>query len=620
MLPSLLPLELICHIATFLSPKDKLSCVLVSRSWRNVFQDSLWQTMEISQQKTLNSICSMSQSAQSVYKRHGQLVRKLCLQGDTVATAKNISTLQDCFGNLRSLYIQRDCLSDACFGDNINWSPWKSLTELDLELDDLAIETPEKSVLSILSHLPRLVRLNLGQFWQGRTISFSMEDIETLHDHLPYLSYLSLKVDLADFSAQDLLESTAVVPAKRLRELTIHSRVTDRRWFYYFARKYSRLTTFKWMTRGAKKIEDDHHSEAAAMLSVLPCAFPYLKTVDITACGDPRRSYLIFRDLFCALRVPIKELTYNVVSPFDEHELFEKIVQLCTNSYTETLERLTIGNSMTRQRPFSVLKSFHRLPRLVHLDFSSPNSHVDLDGILDRCQSLKTMCVGQGSLSTKPSSLSPTPHGLRLIEFNKMKIKSSALSYLSSRCRRLNYMYLRNSSIYGQISEKSRNLAIDMSFTRFELLRIQAIKVYSNSDLTSTDPSIDLITLARSAPTPPPRKGSKPSASFPLSFYSKGTHVQNWLHSDCKIELAVGGACLMQTLEKQDIDHACVSLMDRPYNKDLDKDRTRSPQETNDWPKSLCLGYATLRCGIIDAYEIDSIKPPTDCFWKNLKN
>ncbi|KAL0077618.1 hypothetical protein J3Q64DRAFT_1746528 [Phycomyces blakesleeanus] len=636
MLTSILPLELIFHIASYLSPKDKLRCILVARSWRNIFQDSLWETMEISHQKILDSVCHLPLSNQNVYKRHGQLVRKLCIQEDVVTTAQNISTLQDCFWNIRSLYVQRDCLSETCFGDNVNWSPWKSLTELDLELDYLTVQTPEKKILNILSHLPRLVRLNLAQFWQGRTIAFSVQDLETLHAHLPDLAQLSLKVDFAQFSTKDLLQSTSLKPAKRVKELTIHSRITDHRWFYYFTRKYSGLTTLKWMTRGVKKIQDDHHSEAASMLSVLPCAFAHLKTVDISACGDPRRSYLIFRDLFCALKVPIKQLTYNVSSSLDEHELIERIVQLSTNSYSDTLERLTIGNSMLRQRPFSVVTALNRSPRLVHFDFSSPNSLVELDVVLDRCPSLKTLCISQGSLSTKPSPpITPVSlqHGLRLIDLNGVKVKSSALSYLSSRCRSLNYMHLKNTSIYGQISEKTRNLCIDMSFSRFELLRIHAIKVYSNSDLTSTDPSIELITLARSAPTPPPRKKARSSStsSFPLSLYRKGTHVQNWLHSDCEIELAIGGACSMQMLDKQDIDHACVSLIDRPYNKeDQGKMVNNSLRRINTsgtsgrsnptWPKSLCLGYSTLKCGIIEVYEIDSIKSHTDCFWKNLKN
>ncbi|KAL0077641.1 hypothetical protein F4703DRAFT_1880258 [Phycomyces blakesleeanus] len=243
MLASQLPFEITIHISNYLSTKDRIECSRVCQAWAIAFQESLWDSIVISDKTTLNNICHPGSAIYQTYRTNGCYVKSLDLGLRLFATDKQLHTLQNHFKNLQYLRTQCSSLSATDFGTNApNWSMWGTLTKLEMNLGFIKTPHIKAKLLDILACLPRLEQLHIAQDYTSKTVQFTLRDFETLHASLPLLEHLTLDMESQLITTSDLkLVQKNITPATKLKSLVFTVNRSGHRWLYYFAIKYPNI-------------------------------------------------------------------------------------------------------------------------------------------------------------------------------------------------------------------------------------------------------------------------------------------------------------------------------------------------------------------------------------------
>ncbi|KAI9010396.1 hypothetical protein CLU79DRAFT_839680 [Phycomyces nitens] len=603
-----LPFEVISIIANLLTTKDKLHCVLVCKAWRQPFQSSLWNTVEITSQNKLKSICN-SLCRPSVYKLHGGCVQQLNFSGECRTTNDQLFKIQKYFRNLQRLYIGRFCLESFSLGTTVDWSLWECLTELKIDLYRTRIIC-EQERQKLFSCLPSLRRLTITQSKNDTPFLFSLDNFEDLHCSLSKLEHLSLNIDLKSLTSKDQVRLWLVTPTKSITTINFCTRGMTTKWLCYFARKYPNITNLGLETTDNHGMPDLDQEDALRTFSGLPAAFSQLKRAMISTNGAPETSHMVLWDLLSLFTIPLKHIAYKFDSVPHTPELVLRIIQKCMRLCPNTIETLSLECGFCPYRPQPVATVFELCPRLVDLYIDIFHGIIMVDVILDNCKALKRFKVSKGSLELaqdKPKD--PIMHGLRIIEITGATVLTTIFKYISFHCRKLNYTSLAMVKVIGDISETG-SVSIDMPYTQFKILQLFYVQCYTSYDTMCEAIGMNLMVLSKPKSSLEHSRHQGPFISLAQDLESNS---QMWIHTFYEKSKIHGWAPNSRALMKKEVKFARKYYRNFQDNKNTSSTRNVERSWTGEvawhnWKEDLCRGYFVFNCGDIDEYYIHQEK------------
>ncbi|KAL0095259.1 hypothetical protein F4703DRAFT_1823389 [Phycomyces blakesleeanus] len=603
MLASELPFEILSHIASFIAPDKNFDYTVVCRAWKIPFQESMWSRMNIYTRKKLEDACNTPASNQSYYKIHGHLVRELTLSKRLQTSDRQLRILQDLFPSLRSLYIYEESVDNIEFGVMADWSIWRSLTHLKICVEGFEIEVNVKKFLELLSFLPCLKRLEYVKALCGLSSLFKIDDFETLHRHLPQLTYLSTAMDLDNISPNDIQTITNSNPASALTTAEIRVDHMDIRWLWYFAQKYPNIRTLEWKIINTGFDTSVSPDEVISLFPSLTFAFPHLNKVVMKGESEKVSMHLAFWDLVYQFRAPIKHLVYYLAGRRNIPELLEQIIKKCMKTllllcWAEMCDPLIIPNALGI------------CTHLQSLNLEVRRSSIALDVILDNCSLLKKLKLTSQRVSIQPdASNSPKLHGLRFLELRMATIKSTLFQYISSRCRSLNYMRLASINIFGPLLPKTGSLNLDMPHTCFERLELNCVVFCASHDDWSIEMPINFMALSQTNSTPCDKNTPSQLVWFHLHRPSRCGHQRDQI----------------RILKKAEAKYS------RKYFRAFERKTVKNPDSQNGvrrsyhgqvlkhlWKKDLPLGYARLNCKYSRNFVVDTSMSYINVLWDSI--
>ncbi|OAD72474.1 hypothetical protein PHYBLDRAFT_78086 [Phycomyces blakesleeanus NRRL 1555(-)] len=243
-------------------------------------------------------------------------------------------------------------------------------------------------------------------------------------------------------------------------------------------------------------------------------------------------------------------------------------------------------------------------PRLVDLEIKCCGVSIALDNVLDNCTALRRLSFCNGLLYINPETNErPIQHGLRTLELDTVTTKSFVFNYISSRCRDLEYMALIQTQIYESVSEKTKGLHINMSYTNFKKLYLDHVLFYLSDDFMNMNITIKLVLLSQL--TDPRKTNKDPEHGNVESF---ATHIA-WFHlSDAlKNNTSLNSLDITQLSEEDGYDITRQFLdfqLKRNYNSQEAKTFIREQTSVHPWKKDICEGCVEFTCGRINEYRI----------------
>ncbi|KAL0073043.1 hypothetical protein J3Q64DRAFT_1861373 [Phycomyces blakesleeanus] len=276
-----LPLEIMYLVANLLAPRYKLECVRVCILWRVVFEDSLWETIIINSPDDLKGVCNAVTTRTNRYNKAGNRTRRLYM-GDSISAENNqLYSLQKSFPNLKYLIISRNSLRNEHNIAKRGWSFWRELTHLKLFMNESGTQNQIQKLHRLSLYLPNIKNLECFSTIKSRAPTYTLEDFEALHSNMPALEYLCLPANVAILSDRDIELIFSTKPAKSTTGIKFQITTIDIRWLCYFAKKYPNLSTFEWIEVEPFYRHYVFETEAAQILSKLPCAFTHVNKVHI---------------------------------------------------------------------------------------------------------------------------------------------------------------------------------------------------------------------------------------------------------------------------------------------------------------------------------------------------
>ncbi|KAL0073637.1 hypothetical protein J3Q64DRAFT_1826677 [Phycomyces blakesleeanus] len=147
---------------------------------------------------------------------------------------------------------------------------------------------------------------------------------------------------------------------------------------------------------------------------------------------------------------------------------------------------------------------------LVNPEINSCDVSIELKNILDNCVALKELRFFDGELlfytsienrgsKPKEQDYQEQKHGLRVLELDNVLTSAEMFSHLSFRCRGLEYMELKSTSIQSVIGTSGRIplLLLDMSYSSFKVLKLFDIRCTLSEDQLLESRFIKLILLSQ---------------------------------------------------------------------------------------------------------------------------
>ncbi|KAI9013894.1 hypothetical protein CLU79DRAFT_721960 [Phycomyces nitens] len=394
-----LPFEILIYIASFLSTNDRLSCITTCKTWEPAFQETLWNTVDIRHKGKLNAIHNLLVSkGDSIYSQ-GKHVRKLVFAVGLKVNSDQLCSFQKHCQKIQHLVIREGGLSKDYFLKRPDWKLWGSLTSLEICLSGLNLVNEPKELNYILSHLPRLRRLDYVDAMMGPRPVYKLDDFETLHAHLPQLEHLSMAVWLDSIPTKDLSLIQATPPAASLTTMKLYVDNMDIWWTYYMAQKYPNISTLEMKIDTEFRRPNDFRQSATLELFNISRAFPCLENTVITCRPNTEWSQLTLWNLLCRFDTPQRHLKYDLHSCYDMSGSLERTVSASIQSCTKTLESFHISSYIDFSDLCKVSKVLGFCPNLVDLQITSYITVVGLDVFLDHCLVLKSLTLGVSMLS-----------------------------------------------------------------------------------------------------------------------------------------------------------------------------------------------------------------------------
>ncbi|KAI9030877.1 hypothetical protein CLU79DRAFT_731836 [Phycomyces nitens] len=547
MLVSELPLEILTNIAAFSPKETKLQCTMVCKSWQMAFQDSLLDTIKLTENNIPGmAVLSKMTNLARFFRKNGHRVRTLIIHMDSFLSVNQLETLQEYFNGIKSLCIQHKTLHWHEPASRFGWKGWRSLTHLEIEISKLNHGRRMDKTFEILSCLPNLTSLYMIDNERSPQYKFTWRTMDFLHGCLPRLETLQAKIPLVNIPVHQINQIGNVLPAETMTSVHLSLTNSSLGWAYYSNLKYPNLHTLGLLTKsqvgetGEEKMltfglsqeddavdsdyendsENDNDSdtfywndyededtsddtedeeipeetpedtleEATKIFSVLPRFFPCLKKLYMNKNLMSERENDLFWKLIRQFGVPIKYLNHISCSPLMDISSAEKTIVDCVQGFSPTIETLYYK---VYTNPMKSRLNISTPPMLVYHYFCLTDLNIQLctedmalDIILDHCPALRILIMCVDQLTLcESATYNSVPHGLERLELCGVKARTSVFNYLSVRCKYLTNMALKNARIFGPICQETGNLCLDMPYTRFDTLILGNVRFYSESDL-----------------------------------------------------------------------------------------------------------------------------------------
>ncbi|KAI9028098.1 hypothetical protein CLU79DRAFT_551573 [Phycomyces nitens] len=433
------------------------------------------------------------------------------------------------------------------------------------------------------------------------SLSFSLNDIETIHLHLKHLEYLKLKLKLLPISDIAFAQMADVSPATTMRKLRIGSKNTDHRWLSYFTHKYPNLRKIELCTINSPADPKDQRNSAMAILFKDPLVFQHLKNLDIryyNYVGEEDKFAWKISDSKNTMinRVVVSINQTGAYSPNNLCDVPKRITDACLTKYSKSIRSFHLSCKSMHTVPIQLIEMENTLCNLVKLEINSPVS-VELDTFLCIAPRLKSLQLEHADIQIKDELYTSKRFRLQSFKVKDAKITSDVLRFLSFHCRDLKELDLIESSVCAN-SKTPGFQFIDMAYTRLEMLNIYSTEfiVNENNEYPNTT-NIALIT--RPVEDIPPKQEYDPNALPTVIGEPTKTHYDWFYASEHKIMLPISAArayriiCFFSTYEE---------------NKIIMLQEARKKKEAYDhWSEKFVFGYTKIRLGYVVNYKVPTI-------------
>ncbi|KAL0097889.1 hypothetical protein J3Q64DRAFT_1715693 [Phycomyces blakesleeanus] len=475
-----LPFEVLVRIASLLSLEDKLSCTAVCKAWKPLFQESLWDTLYIQNERKLIDICYSTASHNCIYPENGSRVKEIYMSKGLLPSIEEIMVIQRMFHNTDLLYAPLRVLGSPDIQKFTESYSWKSLTCLEIIID--GFDSPVERIPSFIkatAYLPCLTRLEFVKNYTESSLIYTINDIEDLHSNLPHLKYLSLNGGVSDITTNNMIIFSHIIPAKCLTVAKLDLESMDIVWLYYSMCKYSNIKSLHWNISKSLIAQDDFIDYINIQIKKIPNPLKYMNTLVIkdTWCNEETYEYLY--KLISYHKPPISHIKYSkCITYHTENELYllSDNIRNLVGAFSQSLQKIEITTNANFSDINTIMKELGSCPDLVELHLSLSNTLIDIDVLLNHCVGLKKLKLsGKRVFISSDVPENTTPHGLCLLEVSRTIANTNLFYYISFRCRHLKYMHLNYMNVFGTFTKSTRGIVINMPHTHLQLLLLNCV-------------------------------------------------------------------------------------------------------------------------------------------------
>ncbi|KAI9033945.1 hypothetical protein CLU79DRAFT_830298 [Phycomyces nitens] len=602
MLASELPLEIIARFAWFVPREDIIACREVCKAWRYGFESALWAQVKIRDKTHLEYICDLSTDQPNPYQLNGRRTRILHLPPYSYIDKDQFYTLQNHFQEIERLHAPRESLSTIVRNRQSDWSLWKSLKDLRLRLPLTDFYGRTDEIYGVLSYLPNLSRLDITSSGSGACYKNTLEDLETIHRHLPLLRHFATQIDLNDLTANELESITNVTPAKHMECIRFAVTAKDLRWLDYFGRKYPNIHTLELVDNVRITNQQFYELESLKDIYQTQGIFPCLKKLVIEDWLSASRADLGFWNILRHLSLPLNELQLiftNCKQDQTRHNL-----DLCIQSFEKTLRSLTFISRSTLPRHFDALGTLGICLWLKDLELAISSIEFAIDGLLDNCRALKNLKISMKKIFILTQKVT-IHHPLISLSLSNSDVSAHVFKYISARCPILSSMNLINVYIFGETSQITGHLDISMKYTRFLHLYFNNVFFSTSRNKWCSENAINIMVLSQASVL----KACLSTLNVHQSInYGEKHHSSSlWFHTYSS-GLSRPSRSKLRVLDKEEVSYAkdyFASYWTRARKEIYSEDVLRSitgQLNKNLWKFDLSRGYTTFYCNHIENY------------------
>ncbi|KAL0081494.1 hypothetical protein J3Q64DRAFT_1697101 [Phycomyces blakesleeanus] len=618
---SRLPFEVLSIIASHLSIKDKVSCITVCKLWSAPFQDSLWSTINLNK-RHLRNICNINHTEQNAYKKNGNRVQTLNLHQSTEVDDGQLYLLQQYFQRIKCLRIQHRSLSNHNFGKTANWNLWASLVSLEIHIPEQNQHTPKHELYQILACLPHLKHLTVPDKICYRVVCYTWRDLDTIHNYLPHLESLNLAFLFTSIANEDITLIRSTTPADKLKRVRLSNLDINIGWIFYCALKYPNIHTYESKTNfGSRSKLVVPCADTMSVIKASEHSFSSLRVATISQKLQLDPYFYAFWRTFAQMLESLQSLDYRVNLTCGEPPQPETIATKAIPLSSKTLQKLFI-----KIIPRGLIYSNFPLqldycPCLADLTLEVPKLVIKIDTILRNCVSLKKIKLKDGRiLLSQEASYISEKHGLQRIEIWDSDVDPSILSYVSFCCPQLREMVLCVVKITDSVSSETTTLLLDMSFTQFDVLKLNNVvfRLQDNETLDSNDThlrsnsNIHLLVIERTQSIFDSGEIGSVVGTPPVSLLQNMIPKQIWFQH-CLKKVARRLYSEVRMLKKREVEFAKNYFQKLALkNKNIPDPEPPKNQchngfmDKNSWKDDLSRGYVLLRCKYVGKYEIET--------------
>ncbi|KAI9028159.1 hypothetical protein CLU79DRAFT_553993 [Phycomyces nitens] len=598
MLLSDFPQEIIDKVIDILPTKDKISCCLVCKSWNNIFQDSLYSDITINSRDALDKVLNKSPDIQPNCQENGHRIQYMLINNYMDVTDEDIYALQKMFPNIKYICLYNMYINQKSLGLDVGWHPWRLLRELSISFWKIDIPDVGHKLVKALLSLPALRRLEIENHTTLiDSLSFSLNDIETIHSHLKHLGHLVLKSKLLPISDIAFTQIEDVSPATTMRNLRVVSEKTDNRWLYYFAHKYPNLRKIEVCTSNALSNPEEQRNSTMAILFKDHLVFQHLKNLDIRYTNYAGRSDRFLCEISDSKNTTFEHVAISInqmddYSPNNLCDFPKRITEACLTKYSKKIKSFYLCCKSIHTVPIQLIEMENTLCNLVKLEINSP-VFVELDTFLSSAPRLKSLELFYTTVQVKDELYTSKRFGLQAFRVNDAKITSKVLRFLSFHCRDLRELDLNRSSVYGNFTTPGCQF-IDMTYSRIERFYIDSTAFIIQDNKNCPD-NVNITLITRPVNYIPPKQEYDPNV-LPNVIGTPTRLYYDWFYAPEPQKVHPISETQASRIMK------FFSNYERNKRITLNRVYIKTSQPTINWENRCVCGYTKIKLGYIDNY------------------
>ncbi|KAL0077750.1 hypothetical protein F4703DRAFT_1881134 [Phycomyces blakesleeanus] len=511
---------------------------------------------------------------------------------------------------------------------------WKSLESLKIQIPYSEETKSTAEFIGLLATCGKLHTLELFKGNYPAPAKFEAKDFDKLHQNLQYLKSFKACITLDMDVAPSQHISINRTPALTLTTLDLYTCKWSDFGMYYFAHKYPNLNTMRWSTLGtcSRTVSPNNMQQYSAIFDFTTKVLQRLETFEFVTVHVPGSHHSDFWEFLSSLRAPIKNLKYKISISEGRWSTITALSKKLIELFSETLETLSVNNNAPYKSMYKPqLKISSCCLFLVDLKLRCCGMSIGLQNLFDSCVALKRLRIYNAELSCfsrtrnqgqdlKGQKHQEQKHGLRILELHRISTSRKVFSYLSFRCRRLEYMKLNSTYIKGTISGDSQSFLLDMSYTSFKLLHLVDVRFTIFNDQANENCIISMLLLSQQNGLSSTDKNKNdvdpnsttvpcPSQSFTWFRFFRASYEEEYILWLIKRQ-DQGDLTPVEYFQMFHFENCPLAWKtSRLLNKNTDID-------TTEHLFSKC--YIELRCGSIEQYTILNSGPKNNDFWESL--